>query len=62
MSTSILEDSTLKKVVPTRLCEHDYQALQDRAMIEGSTPTAVARQAIRHYLSIAKTVSPASHG
>lgn len=37
-------------VYPTRLDQQDIEALQDRAKIENSTPTAIARTAIRWYL------------
>ncbi|MBD1864884.1 MULTISPECIES: hypothetical protein [Trichocoleus] len=38
-------------VFQTRLTDQDIQALRDRAKVENSKPTVLARQAIRDYLS-----------
>lgn len=41
----------LSVVIPIRLSEEDYQALTDRTRIECSNQTAIARTAIRWYLT-----------
>ncbi|PSB30169.1 hypothetical protein [Stenomitos frigidus] len=47
---AIVQKSPLNVVVPTRLNEHDFEALCDRARLEQTNPTAIARLAIRLYL------------
>ena len=38
-------------VFPTRLTSLDIEALRDRARVEKDNPTAIARKAIRYYLT-----------
>jgi hypothetical protein len=44
-------NSPNKIVLPIRMHDRDLEALRDRAAIEASTPTAIARDAIRFYLA-----------
>ncbi|MBA2750401.1 MAG: hypothetical protein H0U45_17150 [Tatlockia sp.] len=39
------------KPVTTKLTEHDYQALLDRARVSGINQTSLIRLAVRRYLS-----------
>jgi len=47
----------LSVVFNTRLTKQDIEALQDRARLENNKPAVIAREAIRHYLSMEKAVS-----
>jgi hypothetical protein len=43
--------SVNKVVLPIRMHDKDLEALRDRASVENSNPTAIARTAIRFYLA-----------
>lgn len=46
-----LGEAPRTKPVTTKLTEHDYQALLDRARVSGINQTSLVRLAIRSYLS-----------
>lgn len=51
MATPLLESFPMTQPITTKLSAHDYQALLDRAKIQGINQTTLVRLAIRRYLS-----------
>lgn len=50
--------SKLSNVIPIRFTDEERQALKDRARLSGETPSAIARNAIRHFLANVQTEKP----